>query len=69
MIRAFALGVAGTAQVLGIGAWVVFVGPLTPDSATALISAGFLIHLGIAEWRIRVRWSRFSIRKPQRTLS
>lgn len=67
MIRAFALGVAGSTQALVIGAWLALIGPLTPDSATALITAGFLINIGLAEWRIRARPVGISNLNPQRT--
>lgn len=67
MIRAFALGVAGSTQALVIGTWIVAIGPLTPNSATALITIGFLINIVIAEWRIRVRSNATPILKPQRT--
>ena len=53
MIRAFALAIAGTTQALVIGLWLAIVGELTPESATALITIGFLINILIAEWRIR----------------
>jgi uncharacterized membrane protein YozB (DUF420 family) len=53
MIRGFALGVAGTAQAVLIGLWVAAVDPLTPQSATALITLGFALPLAVAEARIR----------------
>ena len=53
MIRAFALAVAGSTQALVIGLWLATVGPLTPESATALITIGFLINILFAERRIR----------------
>lgn len=53
MIRAFALAVAGSTQALVIGLWLAVIGPLTPESATALITIGFLINIVFAEWRIR----------------
>lgn len=53
MIRAFALAVAGSTQALVIGFWLAVIGPLTPESATALITIGFVINIVIAEWRIR----------------
>ena len=53
MIRAFSLAVAGSTQALIIGVWLAAVGELTPESATALNTLGFLINIVIAEWRIR----------------
>jgi len=53
MIRAFAVGIAGSTQALIIGLWLVFYGTLTPESATVLISLGFAANVAFAEWRIR----------------
>lgn len=66
MIRAFALAVAGTTQALVIGVWLAIVGELTPESATALITIGFLINILIAEWRIRSISNQTFSFSPQR---
>jgi len=52
VVRAFALGVAGTTQAFLIGFWIVFSGNLTPKSATVLIIAGFAFNILFAQWRI-----------------
>ena len=66
MIRAFALGIAGTTQALVIGLWLAIVGALTPESATILITLGFTINIAIAEWRIRAGLSRCSSHRLNR---
>lgn len=53
MIRAFAIGVAGSTQALLLGGWVIVTGALTPDVATVLLTLGFTINVAFAEWRIR----------------
>ncbi|MEL6958736.1 MAG: DUF2306 domain-containing protein [Pseudomonadota bacterium] len=69
LIRAFALAIAGTTQALVIGLWLAIFGELTPESATALITIGFLINILIAEWRIRsVSNHTFSFSPQRRTI-
>jgi hypothetical protein len=67
MIRAFALAVAGTTQALVIGIWLGAVGPLTPQSATFLITLGFALNIAFAEWRIQTLASSHLTAKAERT--
>jgi Predicted membrane protein (DUF2306) len=52
MIRAVAIGIAGTTQAGLLGLLIAVTGPLTPWGATAMITLGFLINSAFAEWRI-----------------
>ena len=66
MIRAFALAVAGSTQALLIGLWLAFSGELTPNSATALITLGFVSNIAFAEWRLRALSQSSPILNPNR---
>jgi len=69
MIRAFAIAIAGSTQALVIGLWLAFSQTLTPDSATALITLGFVINITVAEWRIRAPSHIPTIQVPHRSFT
>ncbi|SMR70632.1 Predicted membrane protein [Aliiroseovarius halocynthiae] len=69
MIRAFALAVSGSTQALVIGIWLGAIGPLTPQSATSLITIGFAINIAFAEWWIHALSTSPRIFNPQRKTS
>jgi uncharacterized membrane protein YozB (DUF420 family) len=53
MIRAVAIASAGTSQALLIGLWLFAAGPLTPASATLMITLGFVLNIAVAEACLR----------------
>ncbi|MCV6825813.1 MULTISPECIES: DUF2306 domain-containing protein [Halocynthiibacter] len=59
MIRAFAIGVAGSTQAILIGIWFAIAGVLTPVASSVLLPLGWTINLIIAEAIIRSK-SKFS---------
>ncbi len=55
MARGYAIGLAAGTQAFTQLPWIVLVGPLDPTSKAALMLAGWLINLGVAEWALRRR--------------
>ena len=49
MIRAYALGMGAGTQVFTQLPWMLLVGPLDPASKAALMAAGWLINIAVAE--------------------
>lgn len=68
MVRAFAIGVAGSTQAVLLGTWVAIAGTLTPQAVTVLLTLGFAINIAIAEARIRKVPSHATLFQPQRNL-
>ncbi|MFL1379295.1 DUF2306 domain-containing protein [Nocardiopsis protaetiae] len=53
MIRGYAIGIGAGTQVFTHLPWVLFLGPPEETARSALMAAGWLINLAVAEWAIR----------------
>ncbi|MFL1430508.1 MULTISPECIES: DUF2306 domain-containing protein [unclassified Nocardiopsis] len=53
MIRGYAIGIGAGTQVFAHLPWVLFLGPPEETARSALMAAGWLINLAVAEWAIR----------------
>ncbi len=55
MLRGYAIGMGAGTQVFTTAAWLLLVGPIHESSRAAVMGAGWIINLAVAEWLIRRR--------------